>query len=595
MMLRIVSLSIDPKPGGLLLPEQQVGKFLTHLHGDNGSGKTAVMCALYWALGGARQVEEPLWSQCAASRLKLIDISGRAVTLSRAFSERFDATIEVDGHVTRYDGNEGDWSEAVLPMLGIAPREWSGKNGGIASTYLSIVLPAFAVDQDKGWILPYSPFSNRQFIEDQSQEVVRLMLGLAQLHDPKRDARRKNLAAELERLDGAIAMRGRALDSLAKSLPPRHETLETMRASRQRLIEELREFDSVISSMTEVDASIRLRLESAARQRDLVARELAEARQRRATLQKLLEEGQADLELIGTNEIASNAFRRFCGNPVCQFFAGEAEPNSYGRRILYLRDQFKDIVSAMDAAGGVLAAGEARLAEAEAHLARVRGEYDAAARSKATDRVVAAVDAVTRELANVSRSIAFSDEVAAERKMRDELADQRNSVLTDLSNHDAAEARRRKSVASAAISLGKAVNRWMTVLNANEVGAIAVDDDLRVTVGGKVLSDSKGPSGSSRLRLILAYHAALLETSLELKGLHPPLLLFDAPKQHELNPSDFAAYLTELRKVFAGKNVQVVMSSRTEMPVEESDIVWTPSFPGEKHPWFLARVPPTPS
>jgi len=587
MTFRLKSLAILPTPGGLEFPEAKFGRFLTHLHGDNGSGKTAVMCALYWVLGGARTVEEPLWSRCTGARLTLLTSDRREVTLFRAFTERFVANLTVGDAQPEHFSDEGEWSQAVLPLLGIEPREWSGKNGGVAAAYLSVVLPAFAIDQDKGWILPYSPFSNRQFIEDQSQEVTRLMLGIAQLHDPKRDAQRKKLTDELARLEGAIGIRSRAIESLAKSLPPQSSTLETMKASRENLATELRQFDSVVTSLAEIDAALQARVEAASGARNAAADELAMAKHRRAVLQKLLDEGKADLDLIGTNEVAADAFRRFCGNPSCQFFAGSAEPNSYGRRVLYLRDQFKDIVAAMDSVDGILRSTADKLALAESHLAQVRREYEVATKAKATDRVIAAVDSVTKELANVSRSIALSEEVGSERAARDELVDKRNGVHNDLANHDDADTRRRKSVSTAVAALRKSIVRWMEVLKTNEVGAIGVDDDLRLTVGGKVMSDSKGPSGSSRLRVILAYHAALLETSFELGGNHPPMLLFDAPKQHELDPKDFAAYLSELRKVFRDKNVQVVLTSRTEVPTEQEDAVWKPRFPGVEHPWYL--------
>lgn len=589
MTLRLISLTIDAQPGGLQLPEQKFSEFLTHVHGENGTGKTAVMCALYWALGGARQVDDPLWTKCSGVRLRLTDLDGREVTLYRAFSDQFDATVNVAGTNTHYD-DEAEWSDVVLPMLGVTPREWSAKGGGIATSYLNVVLPAFAVDQDKGWIQPYAAFSNKQFIEDQSQEVVRLMLGLPQRHDPKRDKQKKKLSDEVERLEREIATRNRTLDSLAKSLPTRIDALDAMKSSRERLLAELKQFDAIVSSMAQIDASLRGRVDEAVRARDAAARELADARHRKGVLERLRDEGYADIDLVGTNEVAADAFRRFCGNPSCQFFAGKAEPSSYGRRLLYLRDQFKDILAAMDAVGGVLQMGAARLATAEEQLTRLRAEHEAAARLKATDQIVAAIEGVTKQLAGISKNIALTEEIAVERRARDKLTEEHAVAHADLTSHNEAETRRRKSVATASTALAKALMRWMEILNANDVGSIGVDEDLRVTVKEKVLTDTRGPSGSSRLRLILAYHAALLEVSFQLGGAHPPLLLFDAPKQHELNHEDFGAYMTELRKVFVGKHVQIVISSRTEIPKEKGDATWSPAFPGEKHPWFLGPI-----
>lgn len=588
MTLRLLSMSIEPGPTGLALPEVKFGQFLTHVFGDNGAGKTALMCALYWSLGGARQVEDPIWSECAGVRLKLIAASGKKVTIFRAFSDKLNATVDIDGAATKYD-DESSWSAALLPILGVEAREWLAKSGVVTGVYTSVLLPAFAVDQDKGWSLPYAPFSSKQFVEDQAQEVTRLLLGLPQMNNPKRDARRRKLAAELARLDAAISMHGQALDSLSKALPAEHQFIDAMREARERLVAELGQFDSVVATMVDVDATLRQRVLDAVAARDAAAREYSGARQRRAILDKLMQEGTADLDLIGTNEVAADAFRRFCGNPSCQFFAGTAEPNSYGRRVLYLRDQFKDITTAMDAVDGVLAVSAARLVDAEALLGRARAEYDAAAKAKASDRVIAAVDAVTKELASVSRNIALSDQVVREQEARNALLAQRETSQTDLAQHDDADTRRRKSVAGTAKKLAAAANRWLAVLKANEGGAVGVDEELRLTVGGKPLSDTKGPSGSSRLRLILAYHAAILEVALEMNGSHPRLLLFDAPKQHELKPDDFAAYLVELRRVFAGKSVQVVISSRTEIPKEAGDETWEPQFPGKDHPWFLGK------
>ncbi len=131
--------------------------------------------------------------------------------------------------------------------------------------------------------------------------------------------------------------------------------------------------------------------------------------------------------------------------------------------------------------------------------------------------------------------------------------------------------------------------RWLAVLSTNPLGGVGLDESLRVTIGGKVLNDQRGPSGSSRLRLVLAFHAARLEAALEGNGHHPGFLLFDAPKQHEIDPAHFIAYIGALRALstrFPGQ-VQVVVSSRTDIPRIADEAIWQPKYPGGDHPWFL--------
>jgi hypothetical protein len=63
-------------------------------------------------------------------------------------------------------------------------------------------------------------------------------------------------------------------------------------------------------------------------------------------------------------------------------------------------------------------------------------------------------------------------------------------------------------------------------------------------------------------RIVLAFHAALLEVSLARGGNHPGWLLFDAPKQHELSQADFDAYTNRLQLIaekYPGR-VQIVFS-----------------------------------
>ena len=233
-----------------------------------------------------------------------------------------------------------------------------------------------------------------------------------------------------------------------------------------------------------------------------------------------------------------------------------------------------------------------RLSAADARLERLRQEYEELARASPAARISATMNAVTRDLAHVSGEIAMGEEVAASEAKRAEFLRQVDALEQDIEDHDKATKRSTARLQEVQEELGTALKRWLKVLRTNPIGEIGVSKNLRVTIDGKVLTDQRGPSGSSRTRLILAYHAARLEVALGRNGCHPGILLFDAPKQHEIEPDDVERYVQELRTLANRhpRSVQVVASSRTKIPLAEGDQEWRPTFPpriDDDHPWFL--------
>jgi hypothetical protein len=100
-------------------------------------------------------------------------------------------------------------------------------------------------------------------------------------------------------------------------------------------------------------------------------------------------------------------------------------------------------------------------------------------------------------------------------------------------------------------------------------------------VDGAKFSTITHQSGSTRTRIVLAFHATLLEVALARGGNHPGWLLFDAPKQHELSQTDFDAHMDNLA-ILASKypqRVQVVFSvADLKTQIQAADEVWLPKF-----------------
>ena len=88
----------------------------------------------------------------------------------------------------------------------------------------------------------------------------------------------------------------------------------------------------------------------------------------------------------------------------------------------------------------------------------------------------------------------------------------------------------------------------------------------------------------------MAFHAALLEVALARGGNHPGWLLFDAPKQHELNQEDFDSYADRLQMISARYpgRVQVVFSvADLKTQLQVGDEVWAPPFSADGQVRFL--------
>lgn len=138
------------------------------------------------------------------------------------------------------------------------------------------------------------------------------------------------------------------------------------------------------------------------------------------------------------------------------------------------------------------------------------------------------------------------------------------------------------------------MEEWLATLHTqNIVGGVSFTDDFIPIVGEQAFTLTSHQSGSTRTRIVLAFHAVILEVALELGGNHPGWLLLDAPRQHELHQADLNAYFDRLRDVarkFQGR-VQVVFSiADLSAPASADERSWAPAFGTPENPRYLGPV-----
>ena len=230
---------------------------------------------------------------------------------------------------------------------------------------------------------------------------------------------------------------------------------------------------------------------------------------------------EAEVEILETNEVAAGAFRSLCGNEACQFFRRPEE--SYGRRLLYLKDQLKDFETSFSMLIHEAEGLKANLADHEAAVARATEEKRRTAES-IDQRLVAAVDETTAELARVNLRLDRLERVEREKERLNELINRglRAEEEVNQLRPTRGPAIDQAKIVEARTILGSSMQEWLRTLRTQNVSLdIVVDEEFRLRFGEERFSESSSHSGSTRTRIVLAYHAALLETSLKMGAAIP--------------------------------------------------------------------------
>ncbi len=398
----------------------------------------------------------------------------------------------------------------------------------------------------------------------------------------------------LESIQEQIAIKRNTLAALHRELEPDLgiDARDKLLARRDTLVADLRSHSSVLEVFAQSKASFDDRLGEATRQREAAKFALSSAERRLADLHRLGQELKAEVGILEMNEVAADAFRTLCGYESCQFFRRPEE--SYGRRLLYLKDQVKDFQSSFSTLERDVESLRRDVTQAEDHLQHALQEKEHSIAETRAGQLVPVIDAITKELAEVNlrleriggtakeqkrfdalidRAVQLEEEVSQLRPTRGERADQ--TRLTDVRNE-----------------LGRCYGEWLTTLRAQNIPErIGFDDDFRLHLGDERFSENSPFSGSTRTRIVLAYHAAMVETSLKTGGCHPGFLVLDAPKQHELHAEDLGAFVRRFRDMVASQPipVQLVIAATEQDFVDEklADALWRPAFGTRDEPRFL--------
>ncbi|WP_028500493.1 hypothetical protein [Microvirgula aerodenitrificans] len=560
------------------------------LFAANGSGKSPIVRMLASALGFPNNFRAEILERCNAVVLHA-ESDGKPLTIRRALGEKnelFYATIDFDGEQTEYH-TEASFSAALFQLLGLRPPRLVSTKGGETKPYIATLLPLFYLIQGHGYSAAYRAPSS--FITDQFAEMVRFAFGL----NPKHSFEvKKSLIEEKSALEAQTRMivaAQRVLEYQSRGV----DDSDANQAALQRSCENLTQQIDGLRVSVDAKGTASSALIELLRRKDVQIRarqlELFELRNRVAGIETIRAEIDGEVKTLSLNEEARGVFTSFqeiCSAPNCRLFLGSAE--SYGKNLLYLKDQIKDLERNSQRA-------EIRVEQLEERLEELGTERQTlvenlgAPSTSGVDQLVTAVQDLTKELVGAQGELTRISGLKEERSKLFKLERERDRIqdriegLTNTGRADHAFNDLRRKLRELTV-------KWMDMLDTTSVSRnVDIDLNLRFTFGGETLETiGSGGTSSTTGRLVLAIHAALLEAYLADKTRPFRFLILDTPKQDELHTADLASYLTELEKMCEANDAQLLFSSTEyDHPTAKQDKRWLPKYRGPEKPMYLGK------
>ncbi|MEX6666228.1 hypothetical protein [Pseudomonas sp. W2-17] len=582
--MKLVSLKIFPNGqsgwGSDLLI---FGRDITQLFGPNGCGKTPLVQSIPFCLGFPSVFRNDIYDKCKYAELVVSSAKGE-LRLRRVYGRDLDVeVVEPTGGVQKFF-NERDYSQYIFDWLGIVTNNLVTTGNQLGAAYLATLLPIYYLDQDVGYSEIYCPPG--KFIKDQFSEMMRMVFDLPVKNsfDVKKD--RFRAKERLEFLDKDAQTFARMVDLARKNVSEITKSKSEMLAEISQLEFELDSLQDVGASRDDsVNALDRIIYIHRNNIREISA-EINQLQRRNLGIGKIVHEINTEIETLNLNEEARRVFLSFkeiCGADLCQLFSSSSE--SYSKNLLYLRDQIKDLERNADL-------DEVRVGELsrqrDAQEQAIQSLVDARNSSSAKSEISALVEAITRlktEIFTLQGQLSELEKVTALEGKHFKAIVERDKALTLYESFSVDRAYSPDLIRVRA-DIRRNFIEWLDVLHTNNVSRdITFKDDFSPLLGVETISQLKG---STKIRAVLAYHAAVFQAFAESGVLGFKFMILDTPKQHEIHNDDLGRYLMALKKLCSDRGAQIVFST-TEYHYDgdDNDAEWLPTYDGEEQKMFL--------
>jgi hypothetical protein len=583
--VRLKALKINPRhANGWESPLLEFGQRTTSLFARNGSGKTPIVQSIAFCLGMDVKFREDICDNCISATLT-VEMNGSDVDIERNFSDKT-FVVRSAGGTWQGDG-EAEFSRAIFQELGMEIPSLVSASKKSTIPYVSTVLPIFFMRQDGGYLGAYTP-SKTPFIQDQFVEMLRFVFG----YPPKRayDVQKSLLEqkAKLEHAQRRLVFQQQIVAKLAEDIDDSPAVAQLLKQQSLALTQQIDELRNAANKRNSADNALVELLKVKDEQIGRLRRVRAELQARVDGIDGIRTEIEGEIKTLSLNEESRRVFMHFediCAKPDCGLFMSSRE--TYGKNLLYLKDQIKDLENNVQRADAQIAGHDENIRSQEAERNMLRDRVRQLSAEDDSVAVIVAVQNLTRELMGVEQQLIGIEKLSGEKKKYIQFDEERFRIQDGIASITRT-GRADLGFNQLRGELEQLTVKWMDILATPNVSRrVSIEPDFKYKFGNEYLDIF---TGSGRARLVLAIHGAIFEKYLEVESRPFRFLILDTPKQHELESQDLARYLVALQQLCDNANAQIVVSS-TEYrhPMDANDKEWLPSYQFPDQPMYLGK------
>ncbi|ENW4828357.1 hypothetical protein MO988_03570 [Vibrio vulnificus] len=582
--MKLISLQLVGKgKQGWSSEELHFGEHITHLWGPNGCGKTPIVQSIAFCLGFPCVFRQDIYDHVNYAVLN-VEVQGKRLSITRVFGTEVDIEVVEGTSVPQKFYNDDEYSEYLFELFFLERPDIISTANKSIKPYLSTLLPLVYLDQDDGYRGHY--YSKFNFIKDQFEEMIRILFKLP----PKNSFNKKKQAIiekeKLAQLDKAVHLASRRYETQKELVSDINKTSEEIYEEIEMLDKELDNLKSFHSNHDDSLNALDKIISSHKRTIHNIDEDIRELHYRTKGVESIIAEINTEVDTLNLNEEARRVFVRssdLCSSSNCQLFSGSSD--SYSKNLLYLRDQIKDLERNAENDLSRIDELKRRRTAVEELTRQIVEERNNAIEKTEASALVEAISEIKNKL--------FGLQVQQEKL--DNL-DKLSTIYFDLLSDQRRAVDRVASLSSSRNSVPEIIQlksrfKQLLIKWLESIGTINVNLDIKwkndfVPLFG--VESIEQLKGSTRARVVLAYHAALIELLLESENVALDFIILDTPKQHEIHDNDLDNFMTSLKKLCKQYSLQVVFST-TEYKYkgDSQDCCWEPKFPGLKQKMFL--------